>query len=528
MLRRDVLRLGAASVAASLSSATLHASIDANKAASHPSPPSTVEMWGCMELPLQGPSEGNPFREVTLTAEFQLEHRTVQVTGFYDGEGRYLVRFMPDQPGRWSYRTASNRPALDGHTGSFACVPATSPGNHGPVTTARQFHFQYADGTRYLPMGTTNYAYLFTTEDNAALVLQGIAKAKFNKTRICLLPKPLGADTSQQILPFPRQGEGNDLTRFHVAYFQQAERRLLALQQAGIEADLILFHPYDAWGYKAMGAEADEFYLRYAVARLAAYRNVWWSVANEYDLVKNKTMADWDRAFRILVAADPYGHLRSIHHSGPIYDNTRSWVTHASLQRYDFEKTAERRDAWRKPILYDELQYEGDIDRRWGNLSAEEMTRRFWLATVHGAYASHGEVFMAHHGEASWSDAGALRGDAAPRLAFLRDTLQRFVRTGLAEVENSYYLCATESNDLLLYYFDYHRPARYDFPLPTTGNYQASLVDPWQMTTTELPGTFSGKSRIALPGRPYLAVLFHKVSDNHDPHTEAAKPEVLD
>ena len=32
-----------------------------------------------------------------------------------------------------------------------------------------------------------------------------------------------------------------------------------------------------------MPAEADDRYLRYAVARLAAYRNVWWSLANECD-----------------------------------------------------------------------------------------------------------------------------------------------------------------------------------------------------------------------------------------------------
>jgi len=56
------------------------------------------------------------------------------------------------------------------------------------------------------------------------------------------------------------------------------------LRDLGIQADLILFHPYDHWGYALMGAEADERYLRYTVARLAAYRNVWWSVANAWDL----------------------------------------------------------------------------------------------------------------------------------------------------------------------------------------------------------------------------------------------------
>ena len=277
-----------------------------------------------------------------------------------------------------------------------------------------------------------------------------------------------------------------------------------------------------------MPDEADDFYLRYAIARLSAYRNVWWAIANEYDLVKSKTMSDWDRFFRITVAEDPYSHLRSIHHSGPIYDNSKPWVTHASLQRYDFENTAQRRAAWRKPIIYDEMQYEGDIDRRWGNLSAEEMTRRFWLALVNGAYGSHGEVFISENGEASWSDAGRLRGDSPARIAFLRALVEKITAAGLNAPENPYYLNAGTPGQLYLYYLDDHRPARYDFPLPTTANFRATLIDPWDMTTTPIPGTHSGKSRIQLPGKPYQAIVFEKISDNHNPKTEPAKPEVLD
>ncbi len=307
---------------------------------------------------------------------------------------------------------------------------------------------------------------------------------------------------------------------------------MLRCRRRGIEADLILFHPYDSWGYKTMGAEADDFYLKYAVARLSAYRNIWWSIANEYDLIRTKTMPEWDRYFRIVVASDPYSHLRSIHHSGPIYDNTKPWVTHASLQKYDFEKSAERRAAWRKPIIYDEMQYEGDGPSRWGNLSAEEMTRRFWLAIVHGVYGTHGEVFISdetgeHAHEQSWSDAGRLRGESAPRIAFLRSLVEKSTKTGFNEPAVAYYLNASDAAGTILYYFDYHRPARYDFPLPTTINFSATLIDPYNMTTTPVQGTFSGKSRIALPNKPFQAILFQKVSDNHK-GAEAAKPEVMD
>ncbi|HEU5342327.1 DUF5060 domain-containing protein [Edaphobacter sp.] len=519
MHRRDLLKLGAATLATGLTPALAATATEPSSA--------SVEQWGLFEITLPGPTTGNPYKEVVLTATFTLEHRTVHVTGFYDGDGTYRIRFMPDATGRWTYTTASSSPQLAGKSGAFTCTTPTTPGNHGPVIVRHEYHFQYADGTPYFPFGTTTYAYLFTSDDNARLALEGM-KPHFNKTRACVLPKPLGGDKEQQILPFPRANGVNDLTRFNPAYFQLLEKRLLALQRANIQADVILFHPYDAWGYKSMPDEADDFYLRYAIARLSAFRNVWWSIANEYDLVKSKTMSDWDRFFRITVAEDPYSHLRSIHHSGPIYDNSKPWVTHASLQRYDFENTAERRLAWRKPIIYDEMQYEGDIDRRWGNLSGEEMLRRVWMAIVNGAYGSHGEVFFSATGEASSADAGQLRGDSPARIAFLHSLVEKLTTTGLNAPESPYYLNAGTPGQLYLYYFDYHRPSRYDFPLPTTANFRATLIDPWNMTTTPVPGTHSGKSRIQLPNKPYQAIVFEKISDNHNKNTEAAKPEVLD
>jgi len=515
MHRRDLIRFGAATVAASLQPALLSA-LPPNKASSAAA--SNVEQWGMFEVSLSGPATGNPYKEVTLGARFTQEHRTVQVTGFYDGDGAYRVRFMPDAPGRWSYETQSSAHELAGHTGEFVCTPPTTPGNHGPVGTAHQFHFQYADGTPYFPFGTTTYAYLFTAEENAKNSLSGMQAAQFNKSRVCVLPKPLG--NGPTLLPFPNptanaNGRGGtpDLTRFNPAYFHQLEQRLMEMQRANIQADLILFHPYDGWGYKAMGAEADDFYLRYAIARLSAYRNVWWSIANEYDLVRTKTMSDWDRFFRITQAEDPYSHLRSIHHSRVIYDHSKPWCTHASLQSYDFEKSAERRLAWNKPIVYDEIQYEGDIDSRWGNLSAEEMTRRFWLAMVRGVYATHGEVFISETGESSWSDAGRLRGESGPRIAFLRALMERITKVGLTEYEGAYYLSAGTPNELYLYYLDYHRPARYNFPLPTTATFSATLIDPVAMTSTPVPGSFTGKSLVALTGKPYHAVLFQKIAD---------------
>lgn len=50
-------------------------------------------------------------------------------------------------------------------------------------------------------------------------------------------------------------------------YFKMIDRNIVRLMELGIEADLILFNPYDRWGFSNMPAEANELYLKYVTAR---------------------------------------------------------------------------------------------------------------------------------------------------------------------------------------------------------------------------------------------------------------------
>src|SRR6202040_2381834 len=141
---------------------------------------------------------------------------------------------------------------------------------------------------------------------------------------------------------------------------------------------------------------------------------VWWSLANEYGQVKDRTDADWDHFFQLIAAEDPYGHLRSIHNAAKFYDHNKAWVTHASIQNgsavADFGRAILYRDVYRKPVIFDEAKYEGDVDKRWGNLSAEEMVHRFWQGTIAGTYVGHGETYRDPHDILWWSKGGALHG----------------------------------------------------------------------------------------------------------------------
>jgi hypothetical protein len=445
-----------------------------------------------------------------LSASFTYRHRTVEVDGFYDVEGTYRIRFMPDEIGEWSYVTHSDRPELDAKRGRFTCTPPSAR-NHGPVRVRYKTHFGYEDGTPYIPVGTTCYAWTHQGDALEEQTLATLRSAPFNKLRMCVFPKDYIYNKNEPpYYPFPRSAAGeNDLTQFNPAFFRHLEKRVRDLQELGIEADLILFHPYDRWGYSTMPAEADDRYLRYTVARLAAFRNVWWSLANEFDLMRQKTAADWDRFFRIVQESDPYGRLRSIHNCCTLYDHSKPWVTHVSMQSSELEKARGWVAEYRKPVIVDECRYEGNIPRRWGDITARELVRRFWLGTVSGAYVGHGETYLDLHDILWWSKGGVLHGESPPRIAFLRKILEEGPAEGIDGMA-SYYPGAGQAGRYYLFYLDGHQPAEATFELGEGAQYRADIIDPWEMTVTLVEGVFGSKATLKLPAKPYLAVRFRK------------------
>jgi hypothetical protein len=501
--------------------------------------PERVQRWGTFDLALRGPHDGNPFCDVTLSARFQQGQRAVEVEGFYDGDGTYRVRFMPDAPGEWTYRTRSNRKELDGRTGRLTCVPP-APGNHGPVRVRDRHHFGYADGTPFFPVGTTCYVWNHQGERLEVRTLKTLRAAPFNKIRMCVFPHRYAYNQNEPIY-YPFEGKPPrwwDFTRFNPKFFRHLERRIAGLRALGIEADLILFHPYDRghWGFDRMAAADDDRYLRYVVARLAAYRNVWWALANEFDFMKTKTAADWDRFFQIVQQRDPYQHLRSIHNGLRLYDHNKPWVTHASIQNgsavADFGRAELLRAAYAKPVIYDEVCYEGNLPLRWGDLSAEEMVHRFWQGVIAGTYVTHGETYLHADDILWWTKGGVLRGQSPPRLAFLRQVLEDGPPAGLEPVDKWRHLqVAGKPGGYYLLYFGKQTPAAWRFELPrgrfpvaAGAKFRVEVLDTWNMTVTPVEHVFAPRPKgrylfadddsppVRLPGKPYLALRIRQVS----------------
>ena len=501
-------------------------------------PQVSVEQWGLYEIALAGPTNENPFTDVDFSARFTQGTNAVEANGFYDGDGVYRVHFMPEQQGEWFYQTTSSAKTLDNARGKFIVTPP-SANNHGPVRVASTYHFACADGAPYRELGTTCYAWIHQTEALQAETLRTLAHAPFNKLRMCVFPKRYVWNTNEPLLyPFAGTPLTNwDFTRFNPEFFRHLEQRVLDLQKLGIEADLILFHPYDSghWGFDRMPANADDRYLRYVVARLAAYRNVWWSLANEWDFMKEKKESDFVRFGESVSHDDPYHHLLSIHNGSKIFNHTLPFITHASIQNGSAVEDPGRaemyRDVYRKPVVYDEVKYEGNIENRWGRLSAEELVFRFWNATVAGTYCGHGETYRSDDQVLWWSKGGVLKGQSPPRLAFLKQVLDHDPPEGIEPIDQwQDPRVAGKAGQYYLIYFGKEQPTNWVFSLPRKNlandlSFKAEILDTWNMTITPVRSVFSLRKTtdysfadkdsraIVLPGKPYMAIRLQRMSD---------------
>jgi len=494
-----------------------------------------VELWGIYQLILEGPENDNPFKDVQLQAWFAHQNRNVEVRGFYDGNGVYKIRFMPEVEGEWSYSTRSNVAELDGKTGGFICMPPTE-GNHGPVHVDKKYHFSYADGTPLFVMGTTAYAWTYRPEQVRSKTMASFSNYGFNKIRMLFFPKHYGdgkyIDVSYDPPVFPYRGEKNnfDFEYFNVEYFQNFEKRVQELRDHNIEADVILFHFYDFqhWGIDVgMSPEDDLFFLEYLIARLASFRNVWWSLANEYDLLITdngepkvvRDRKDWNTIGRFIKENDPYDHPRSVHNVpfGVIYPDA-DWLTHVSYQHPNtYSLLLELRYSYRKPVINDEYQYEGNLPENWGNASPELELTRHWQAVMAGGYATHGEAYRIDDSSKDiyWSYGGDMVGESPKRLNFLKQIIEscpyQEMEPDLMKSEGRDSFCLRKGSELYLYFEtpNYKDKGQLFLGLPegSGGEYEVEVYDAWNCWLHARLTANAGVRQLDVPSWAVIKVL---------------------
>lgn len=278
----------------------------------------------------------NPYTQVSVAATFDLSGSAVSksVHGFFDGteadgtgaqRAVFRIRFNVTHSGTWSYSVQST-PADAGLTvagGSFAAADAPGRGflrRHG-VNPAR---FIFDDNSRPFLWGQTYYQIVTNARhwrsqptpparpswqeaiDNSRL--GGLGKAR-------MLVYPFGPP----LPPYPdsQPFTNTSHTRLDVEHWRSLDQVVAYMNRSdvGMVSDLILFNDQPRTFARtgtppAPDVAQDRRYVRYAVARYAAFPNVIWCLTNEWQLSKPPEPyaqeAYWNDKGAILRGEDPW------------------------------------------------------------------------------------------------------------------------------------------------------------------------------------------------------------------------------
>lgn len=506
-----------------------------------------MKQYEVFELTYCAPAPAGSHVDVDVAAVFTCGDAETQVTGFYAGNGVYKVRFLPLQPGEYHYEVSG----IVTDRGDVTCAPA-DPGRHGPVH-ADGTHFKYADGSWFYPFGTTVYALV---HQDAALIqqtMQTLETAPFNKVRMCVFPKHYDYNHNKPpYYAFCKDEEGNwDPSHPCFDYWDHLEHYIRRLDQMGIQVDLIVFHPYDRWGFSRLPVQQAHIYLDYLTRRLSAFPNIWWSLANEYELLAAYEYADWEGFAAFIHSHDPAKHLLSNHNIAHFWDFSNPATSHICVQSSDIKAVSGMIHKYQKPMMVDECRYEGNIPLDWGNISGFEMAHRFWVVCTQGGYCTHGETILNEEGILWWARGGKLVGQSPARIAFLRQILEslpgpltngnpaitpEYIATARAHLssgesannpfmkilvqmtdpqlgsflQDHQQLQGCVGNEAYLKYYERNCTSLGKLELDESCHYDVDVIDIWEMTRTTVLRDVTGKVDVPMPGKEGIAILATK------------------
>jgi Domain of unknown function (DUF5060)/Protein of unknown function (DUF4038)/Putative collagen-binding domain of a collagenase len=370
-----------------------------------------VPQWSVYELRLTASGRyHNPYTQAEVRATFTGPGGIRKVVqGFWSGGQTFTIRFAPTVQGLWAYRTASADAGLNQQVGRFQCV-APVASNHGFLRrdAHHPYSFVWDDGTRYFMFGQTYYELVRTAMANGPWrpAVDASQSYGFNKIRLLLYPWPAKETPYGDSQPF----KAGDHDALNLPHWEKLDEIVQYLDAKGMVADLILFTDAS----RAYGTPIqDERYLRYVLARFAAYHHVIWCLTNEWDYT-GKPMTYFTSWGRLVRRVDPWLRHGAFLRPLSTHQQTRidfqffgsGWPVHAIIQYGLRNGKYHHGDAWgnagitynwghRMPVVNDEYGYIGDYGGTADAAVLETPQRRhrsvIWGIATAGGYSSAGD-----------------------------------------------------------------------------------------------------------------------------------------
>jgi hypothetical protein len=404
----------------------------------------TATQWQLLEIPLQAErdySERAAYNDIVVTARFRQGEREMVVRGFWDDGRAWVVRWTPPTSGIW--QVAIDNANGDAGLQREAAIEVRAANERGfvrvdPVHEA----FVFDNGDYPTLIGTTTYEVVKQVragDTNWQTAFAQYHNHGIGKVRVLACPWPVtqwptGYPDSS---PFPN---GNhSLT--DPAHWQALDQVLEHARQTGLVVDLAFF----ADNERCFGSTAeDERYVRYVLARYAAYPNLIWNLTNEWEFTKHDR-AYWNRTGELVRAEDPWmeeaGRLRalSIHQKSRldfVYADA-GWPTHSIVQvnqrqGYAFgdewgSVSIQTNSGQGRPVVNDELGYY-DQTHKGIHVDRAQIRRSLWAIMTVGGYGTAGDASLVAGGliykSGRWHDLGGVYDD----MRILHETLQSIPR----------------------------------------------------------------------------------------------------
>lgn len=320
--------------------------------------------WGIVELDFTAESKvDNPYSEITMNVVFTSPFGdTYSSPGFWDGAQRWKVRFAPNAPGRWEWKSSSEEKGLHDKRGFFEVMNYSGDHpiyQHGFIK-ARERGFVHDDDTPFFWLGDTVWSIsAHAHKEEWQSYLNARSSQGFNVVQINSLPQ-WDASSGDFRKPFVEIAGNYDYNQLNEHYYQYLDDLMRSSVEAGmVTAMVVLWFNYVPetnvnWGKqwkKPMNVEEAKAFASYLTARYAAYGTVW-LISGDTDYESRIAEDIYDAAAAAVKRSSPYPAMLTAHLNGGLYTpeamNEKSWIDFHMFQSCHVPDSAD------KALLYAE------------------------------------------------------------------------------------------------------------------------------------------------------------------------------
>jgi hypothetical protein len=284
-----------------------------------------VELWTRFEDTFTSSQDyDNPVQEAKVKVEFTSPGGNKRTfLAFWDGARVWRVRFSPDEPGKWTYKTFcsdESNTGLHDRTGSFQCEKYRGDlplFRHGELRLSdNRRYIEHADGTAFFWLADTVWCGpMFADFEDWRVFLKDRAAKEFTAIQFVMTQWRMAKTDADGNPTFT----GADKVAVNPAFFQRLDKYVDAINGAGLLAVPVLL-----WAIR--GDENPGYYLpedqkivlaEYMIARYGAHQVLWFLGGDGRYEGENAEI--WKRIGRAVFGPDQH-RLATMHPGG------RSWV----------------------------------------------------------------------------------------------------------------------------------------------------------------------------------------------------------